>query len=167
MHAQLSGGHRRNELRAQTGAHYQRQQLLHRLRDLRGRVPDGSADVRAPASGTGGTSADRDTLDTRRAQRVPLGQARTREWPVLDASGAPDMALDRWKFHLSGRVGRPVEWNWEEFQKLARVKVFSDFHCMTRWSRLGNLWEGVSNRELLEHAGGALPDAQYAPASAN
>jgi len=100
--------------------------------------------------------------DTRRAQRVPPGQSRTRKWPVLDASGAPDVALDRWKFYLGGKVGRRVEWNWEEFQKLPRVKVFSDFHCVTRWSRLGNLWEGVATHELVGRAGGAQPDAHFA-----
>jgi DMSO/TMAO reductase YedYZ molybdopterin-dependent catalytic subunit len=41
------------------------------------------------------------------------------------------------------------------------VKVFADFHCVTRWSRLGNLWEGVSTRELVERAGRAQPQAQY------
>ena len=58
-------------------------------------------------------------------------------------------------------VAKPVEWNWEEFQKLPRVKVFSDFHCVTRWSRLGNVWEGVSTRELVERAGGLLPEANF------
>jgi DMSO/TMAO reductase YedYZ molybdopterin-dependent catalytic subunit len=45
---------------------------------------------------------------------------------------------------------------------LPRSKVFADFHCVTRWSRLGNLWEGVRVRELLERAGGPLTDAAYA-----
>jgi DMSO/TMAO reductase YedYZ molybdopterin-dependent catalytic subunit len=100
--------------------------------------------------------------DTRRDQRVPPGQSRTLKWPVLDASGPPEISLERWKFSISGRVARPVEWNWAEFQKLPRVKVFSDFHCVTRWSRLGNLWEGVATRDLIERAGGALPDAHFA-----
>lgn len=100
--------------------------------------------------------------DTRRAQRVPPGQSRTRKWPVLDASGPPVIDLARWRFRLGGLVGHAAEWNWEEFQALPRVKVFADFHCVTRWSRLGNLWEGVSTRELLERAGGAAPDARFA-----
>jgi DMSO/TMAO reductase YedYZ molybdopterin-dependent catalytic subunit len=41
------------------------------------------------------------------------------------------------------------------------VRVFSDFHCVTRWSRLGNLWEGVSTRELVTRAGGLQPEAKY------
>jgi DMSO/TMAO reductase YedYZ molybdopterin-dependent catalytic subunit len=34
--------------------------------------------------------------------------------------------------------------------RLPRVVVKSDVHCVTRWSRFDNLWEGVSVRELLE-----------------
>jgi DMSO/TMAO reductase YedYZ molybdopterin-dependent catalytic subunit len=100
--------------------------------------------------------------DTRRRNRVPPGQSRTRKWPVLDASGPPPVDLDRWRFRLGGLVAEPAEWNWDEFRKLPRVKVFADFHCVTRWSRLGNLWEGVLVRELLERAGGPLADAAYA-----
>ncbi len=99
--------------------------------------------------------------DTRRAERIPPGQSRTKQWPVLDASGPPAIDPTRWRFHMGGLVGKVVEWNWEEFAKLTRVKVFSDFHCVTRWSRLGNLWEGVSTRLLVELAGGARPEARF------
>jgi DMSO/TMAO reductase YedYZ molybdopterin-dependent catalytic subunit len=99
--------------------------------------------------------------DTRRGVRVPPGQSRTRKWPVLDASGPPAIDFERWRFRIAGLTGRTVEWTWKEFEKLPRVNVFADFHCVTRWSRLGNLWEGVSTRELLERAGGARPDAHF------
>jgi DMSO/TMAO reductase YedYZ molybdopterin-dependent catalytic subunit len=100
--------------------------------------------------------------DTRRPNRLPPGQSRTRKWPVLDAGGPPRIDLARWRIRLSGLVAQPVEWSWEEFEKLPRIKVFADFHCVTRWSRLGNVWEGVSTRDLLDRAGGALPGARYA-----
>lgn len=99
--------------------------------------------------------------DTRRANRIPPGQTRTKKWPVLDASGPPSLDLARWHLHLNGLVHQPIEWTWEEFQKLPRTKVFSDFHCVTRWSRLGNVWEGVSTRELVNRAGGAKPEAAF------
>src|SRR5215813_10734594 len=73
--------------------------------------------------------------DARRAQRLPPGQTRTLKWPILDASGAPLVDLATWQFEIGGLVGESVAWNWEEFVKLPRVKVFSDFHCVTRWSR--------------------------------
>ena len=97
--------------------------------------------------------------DTRRANRIPPGQSRTKKWPVLDASGPPPIDLAAWRFRIGGLVGKEVEWNWDDFVKLPRVRVFSDFHCVTRWSRLGNLWEGVSTRELVRLAGGA-PEAR-------
>ena len=99
--------------------------------------------------------------DTRRGERLPPGQSRTRKWPVLDASGPPVIDIASWQFRLGGRVARETAWDWEEFRKLPRIKVFADFHCVTRWSRLGNLWEGVSTRELLARAGGPAPGARY------
>ena len=99
--------------------------------------------------------------DTRRPDRIPPGQTRTRKWPVLDASGPPAIDRANWRFRVAGLVGKEVVWDWETFSKLPRVKVFADFHCVTRWSRLGNLWEGVSTRHLLELARGADPKAQF------
>ena len=61
----------------------------------------------------------------------------------------------------AGLVGKEVEWTWDEFARLAARPGFLDFHCVTRWSRLGNLWEGVSTRALIELAGGARPEARF------
>jgi DMSO/TMAO reductase YedYZ molybdopterin-dependent catalytic subunit len=99
--------------------------------------------------------------DTNRAQRTPPGQSRTKKWPVLDASGPPQVNLNAWKLRVFGLARQPVEWTWEEFLQLPRVRVFADFHCVTRWSRLGNLWEGVSTREMIQRAGGPLPEAGF------
>lgn len=99
--------------------------------------------------------------DTRRSERIPPGQSRTKKWPVLDASGPPAIDQAGWKFRMSGLVQNQTSWSWEEFVKLPHVKVFADFHCVTRWSRLGNLWEGVSTRTLMEQCGGASPRAAF------
>ncbi len=91
--------------------------------------------------------------DARRGDRIPPGQSRTRKWPVLDAGGTPRISLERWQLKIFGLVETPLSFTLEEFNALPRVKVFADFHCVTRWSRLGNVWEGVSTRELLGRAG--------------
>jgi DMSO/TMAO reductase YedYZ molybdopterin-dependent catalytic subunit len=88
--------------------------------------------------------------DTRRAKRLPPGQSRTKKWPVLDASGPPQLNLQNWKLEIFGLVETPEAFSLAEFQALPRTKVFADFHCVTRWSRLGNLWEGVSTRALAQ-----------------
>jgi DMSO/TMAO reductase YedYZ molybdopterin-dependent catalytic subunit len=98
--------------------------------------------------------------DTRRSERLPPGQSRTRKWPVLHYGFVPTISLDRWKLQIFGLVERALVFSWREFQELPRVKVYADFHCVTRWSRLDNVWEGVATREILERAG-AKPEARF------
>ncbi|HYH85614.1 MAG TPA: sulfite oxidase-like oxidoreductase [Pyrinomonadaceae bacterium] len=91
--------------------------------------------------------------DTRRANRVPPGQTRTRKWPVLDAHGTPRVDIEAWQFEAGGLVERPLKWSLDEFLQLPPSKVYADFHCVTRWSRLDNLWGGVSTRTIAEMVG--------------
>jgi DMSO/TMAO reductase YedYZ molybdopterin-dependent catalytic subunit len=58
-------------------------------------------------------------------------------------------------------VNQELTLDWEQFLELPRVKVHADFHCVTRWSRLDNLWEGVSTRHLVELAGGVKPECTH------
>lgn len=98
--------------------------------------------------------------DTFRENRIPAGQTRTRKWPVLHATTVPSINLDTWKLEIGGLVENPLSFNWDEFQQLPRTQVFADFHCVTRWSRLGNLWEGVSGEEIMQRAN-VKPAAKY------
>ena len=91
--------------------------------------------------------------DARRAQRLPPNQVRTKKWPVLDSSGAPEISADTWTLTVTGLVEAELSLNWKAFRELPRVKVFADMHCVTRWSRLSNLWEGISTETLLARAG--------------
>ena len=103
--------------------------------------------------------------DTRRENRIPPGQTRTRKWPVLDAHGTPEIDLEQWTFEIDGLVEHPMRWSLDEFLLLPAVKVYADFHCVTRWSRLDNVWGGVSTRELAR-AVGVKPEAQFVKAFA-
>lgn len=103
--------------------------------------------------------------DTLREKRIPPNQVRTLKWPVLDAGGPPDIDRTQWRFEVTGLVRQPVTWAWGEFRALPRVRVKSDFHCVTRWSRLDNEWEGVSAREILKRVD-VDPEARYVIAHA-
>jgi DMSO/TMAO reductase YedYZ molybdopterin-dependent catalytic subunit len=96
------------------------------------------------------------TADTpdgpRREPRLPPGQILTEKWPVLHYGSIPNVDLKTWDFRVFGMVEAPQRWTWEEFQGLPRVQVRSDIHCVTRWSRYDNSWEGVSVAEVLERA---------------
>ena len=92
--------------------------------------------------------------------RVPPGQALTTKWPVLTYGLIPRFDPERWTFRCFGLVEREVSWTWEEFLRLPRVTVTSDIHCVTRWSRLDNTWEGVHVRTIIE-ACRPLPAARF------
>jgi DMSO/TMAO reductase YedYZ molybdopterin-dependent catalytic subunit len=83
------------------------------------------------------------------SSRLPRGQVLTQKWPVLTYGGTPSIDLDRWSFRCFGLVEEPVSWSWKEFLELPRVRVTSDIHCVTRWSRFDNQWEGVAVSEIL------------------
>lgn len=90
--------------------------------------------------------------------RLPHGQALTRKWPVLTYGDTPRIDLDTWTFRCFGLVDTPISWTWQEFLKLPRVEVTSDIHCVTRWSRFDNHWQGVGVSEVL-HRVGVRPEA--------
>ncbi len=92
--------------------------------------------------------------------RVPPGQRVVRDWPVLHAGEVPRIDLSRWRLRLFGLVEQPTTLTWEQFQELPRVEVMSDIHCVTRWSRLDNRWEGVAFSELARLVR-PLPQARY------
>ena len=83
--------------------------------------------------------------------RLPPGQALTLKWPVLHYGGIPEFNPEKWDFRVYGLVEEPVRWTYEEFMKLPRVQVKSDIHCVTRWSKFDNTWEGVGFKEILKH----------------
>jgi DMSO/TMAO reductase YedYZ molybdopterin-dependent catalytic subunit len=84
--------------------------------------------------------------------RLPPGQSLTKKWPVLTYGETPSVDLHTWTFRCFGLVEEPVSWTWREFLQLPRVEVTSDVHCVTRWSRFDNRWEGVALSEILRRA---------------
>jgi DMSO/TMAO reductase YedYZ molybdopterin-dependent catalytic subunit len=82
--------------------------------------------------------------------RLPPGQALTLKWPVLHYGAVPKFDPATWDFRIYGLVETPVRLGWEEFNRLPKVEVTRDFHCVTRWSRFDNHWRGVPFRAVLE-----------------
>lgn len=87
--------------------------------------------------------------DTERTHRIPPRQALTRKWPVLHAGTTPTFDRASWTFHIFGLVEKRWQCTYDEFLALPRVQVHADFHCVTRWSKLDMLWEGVCTRTVL------------------
>jgi DMSO/TMAO reductase YedYZ molybdopterin-dependent catalytic subunit len=86
------------------------------------------------------------------AGRLPPGQYETRDFPVLSAGPTPHVPLTAWDFTLRGANGQTARWTWDEFQALPHETVTTDIHCVTKWSKFGTVWEGVSVDTLLAEA---------------
>lgn len=80
--------------------------------------------------------------------RLPPGQVLTAKWPVLTYGAAPRIDTAKWTFRCYGLVDEEAVWTWKEFLELPRVQITSDIHCVTRWSRYANRWEGISVSEI-------------------
>jgi DMSO/TMAO reductase YedYZ molybdopterin-dependent catalytic subunit len=98
--------------------------------------------------------------DTLRQERIPPRQSLTRKWPILHYGPTPTFDRARWLFQIFGLVEKPWQCSYDEFLVLPRVRVQADMHCVTRWSKLDNLWEGVSTREILGKVT-LKPEAKY------
>jgi DMSO/TMAO reductase YedYZ molybdopterin-dependent catalytic subunit len=99
-------------------------------------------------------------MEADRKDRLPPGQVLTGKWPVLTYGETPVPTLKDWRFRLFGRVGRERTLTWEEFMALPKVERISDIHCVTRWSRFDNRWEGVLAKEIVKLAE-PLPAARF------
>ena len=86
------------------------------------------------------------------AGRVPPGQYLTDRFPVLTYGDNPAFDLNTWSLSIWGEVENPYTLRWDELMELPHHEVTTDIHCVTRWSKLDNVWEGVSARYVLEQA---------------
>src|SRR3954453_20675932 len=82
--------------------------------------------------------------------RVPPGQYVVSDFPVLSAGPTPRTPLDEWSFTIQGAVDEAVSWRWEELLALPPETSPVYTHCVTKWSKLGTSWTGVSLDTLLE-----------------
>jgi DMSO/TMAO reductase YedYZ molybdopterin-dependent catalytic subunit len=106
------------------------------------------------------TGLKRPKIPAELADRVPPGQYPTERWPVLHVGAVPGFDPATWDFRVFGLVERPVRLTWAEVQDLPTVEVTADMHCVTRWSKLDNRWEGVAAGEIIRLVGPA-PAARF------
>jgi DMSO/TMAO reductase YedYZ molybdopterin-dependent catalytic subunit len=93
--------------------------------------------------------------------RLPPGQYYEAGFPVLTAGPTPQVDPQEWGMRVDGMVGSELEWTWDEFHALPFEDVPCDIHCVTKWSKLGTSFRGVSVDVLLADAS---PQGDYAMA---
>ena len=83
--------------------------------------------------------------------RVPPGQYLTDDFPVLSAGPTPHTPLDPGRVLDPRRApAAPLLDLEEEFRALPSETITKDIHCVTKWSKLDTIWEGVSLDTLLD-----------------
>ena len=77
---------------------------------------------------------------------------------MLSAGPTPHTPLSQWTFSITGQVEAPRRWTWDEFRQLPTETITQDIHCVTKWTKLDTVWEGVSVDTLLH---GVKTSAEY------
>jgi DMSO/TMAO reductase YedYZ molybdopterin-dependent catalytic subunit len=93
--------------------------------------------------------------------QLPPGQYLTTDFPVLSAGPTPHVSLDQWEFTISDGRNELKRWDWKAFRALPTEIITVDLHCVTRWSKLGTSWEGVSLDVLMGEVENTSPYAMF------
>jgi len=94
------------------------------------------------------------------AARVPPGQHLVEDFPVLSYGPTPRFNPQKWDFRVLGLVEEQLRFSYQEFRALPLSRQRADFHCVTTWSKLDNLWEGVRVVDLMTRVR-LKPEARY------
>jgi DMSO/TMAO reductase YedYZ molybdopterin-dependent catalytic subunit len=83
---------------------------------------------------------------------LPPGQRLAQGLRVQHYGPVPRFRPESWRLTINGITedGKERQITLEEFDALPRVTVKGDFHCVTKWTVLDNVWSGVAARTVLE-----------------
>jgi DMSO/TMAO reductase YedYZ molybdopterin-dependent catalytic subunit len=83
------------------------------------------------------------------AENLPPGQYLVHDFPVLSAGPTPRVETRSWELRVTTETGQVHTWDWAAFQALPSEDIAVDLHCVTKWSKLGTAWRGISLDTLL------------------
>ncbi len=86
------------------------------------------------------------------AARVPAGQTEVKNFPILDLGILPEVNQANWQLRVYGLVAQEINLDWQAYLALPQIEDTSDFHCVTRWTRLDMNWVGVKASDILKLA---------------
>jgi DMSO/TMAO reductase YedYZ molybdopterin-dependent catalytic subunit len=86
--------------------------------------------------------------DLNKAKRLPPGQVTTDRFPILHEGEVPEYDLHTWSLRIFGEVASERSFTFDQLNELPRSRIVCDIHCVTRWSKLDTVWEGVRFKDL-------------------
>ncbi|MFS4093938.1 sulfite oxidase-like oxidoreductase [Streptomyces sp. AF1A] len=82
-------------------------------------------------------------------RKLPPGQYETTDFPVLSAGPTPWISSEKWELSVTTETGKRHSWDWAALMELPSETPTVDLHCVTKWSKFGTQWQGVSLDVLL------------------
>jgi DMSO/TMAO reductase YedYZ molybdopterin-dependent catalytic subunit len=82
-------------------------------------------------------------------RKLPPGQYETSGFPVLSAGPTPRVRRENWELTVTTEDGTRHTWDWASLMALPSENPTVDLHCVTKWSKFGTKWSGVSLDVLL------------------
>lgn len=68
---------------------------------------------------------------------------------MLSAGPTPRVTAEQWQFLVTTETGEEHRWSWSQLLALPGETLTVDIHCVTKWSKVGTTWQGVSLDTLL------------------
>lgn len=94
--------------------------------------------------------------------RVPPGQTVTDGFPVLHYGHVAryNDVRTEWGLRVFGLVEEELRWTFDEFMALPTRQFGNDIHCVTTWSKLDNVWEGIPVSAIMDQVR-LKPEVRY------
>jgi DMSO/TMAO reductase YedYZ molybdopterin-dependent catalytic subunit len=92
---------------------------------------------------------------------LPPGQYVTTDFPILSIGPTPQIKVAEWSLALQLGGSLLRKWTWAEFEALPQTTITTPIHCVTKWSKFGTTWQGVTFDDLLKAAGRSDPPEAY------
>ena len=81
--------------------------------------------------------------------RIPPGQHAVKT--LSDMGGVPGVGkVPAWRLEITGAVKKPLTLTFEDVMKLPQVSQTCDVHCVTGWTLLDSVWQGVSLQVVMD-----------------
>jgi DMSO/TMAO reductase YedYZ molybdopterin-dependent catalytic subunit len=92
--------------------------------------------------------------------RIPPGQTVTDRFPVLHYGSVPAIDLVTWDLSVFGLVEESLRYTYDDILAMPRQRMVVDIHCVTGWSKLDTVWEGVKFVDFM-HGIRPSPEARF------
>lgn len=71
---------------------------------------------------------------------------------MLNAGSVPEIRKEDWSLKVHGEVSNPISLSYNNLLAIDHTIQTCDIHCVTSWSKLDTIWEGIKFKDLMKIA---------------